>query len=114
MVVTCRACLGVFRVPLDVCARAIYFAAKEFAEKKQRREDSSLRFLHVVSNDPRSTEFIQAVFEGLQLAQEDQRTNVEAAHSSVDGVGSLGNDNDQAAAGSPLVQNLHLDSNEDM
>lgn len=101
---------GVFGVPLDVCARAIYFAVKEFVEKQCHRPDSSLRFLHIVSNDPGSTEFIQAVFEGLKLAQEDQRTHAEDAYSSVDMVVSSAGNDDDRAAGSLSEQNLRLDS----
>ena len=51
--------VGIFGVPLDVCAQSMYRAIKAVAEEVS---NLSLREIHLVNINPQTTQFIQSVF----------------------------------------------------
>jgi len=59
-------CVGIFGVPLDVCAQSMYHAIKAVADKVS---NLSLSEVHLVNIDHETTQFIQSVF--LQLSSSD-------------------------------------------
>jgi len=58
---------GIFGVPLDVCARAMYLAIRDFSAHMSIT--SMLRRIHIVNNNTDATDLIHAIFEQLMDAQ---------------------------------------------
>lgn len=93
---------GMFEIPLDVCARALYWSINEFL--KRSSPERSLKFLHIVNHDPSTTEMIQAVFTQLEEHSR-SRSPAEMHRKSIDTRdGSLFEERE------PKLENIFLDS----